>query len=819
MTVVLVTVTGVTVAAGGAGGDAVAAGGAGATGTVDTVGAAVSDVFSAAEMQEVHRWVTAEFRPGDAATVDALRAGAETVDILRPLGMDAQGLLVALLQPLWPVDDGESARLAARFGDSTVDLLQRAWQMRQLSALFEMRGGGKGGRGGSGGRGGPRGSGGSRGPRGQLNDENLRKMLIAFVDDIRVVLLELARHLVALRRAREAGAAEQTALGRLSMEVYAPLANRLGMRQFKWRMEDLALRFLRPAEYRDLAAKLAETRAAREQYIGEFTAAVRAALAAAGLDAEVYGRPKHLFGIWKKMRAKGLAFDDLRDIRALRIVVGGVADCYAALAAVHTRWSHLPADFSDYIATPKANGYRSIHTVVTGPRGLSVEVQIRTAEMHAFNELGVAAHWRYKEGARGDEHIDNKIKRLRQLLEWKDEVRGGAVGGVDAVAAGGLSGDDARDGGASGGDGETAAGDGDSAAGDGETAPADDRVYVFTPKGMVIDLPGGATPIDFAYAIHTQVGHRIRGALVDGKMAPLNRPLQTGQRVQIQTARAGHPSRDWLRKDLGYARSRRARNRIALWFKRADTAQHLADGRGMLERELTRLGLEDLSYDKIARAAHFNKADDLLAALGAGDFKLSRALSPFRPSRPARESRPAGRETPGPAESSAAAPRQAHAAQSAHRPTRGGDFSVSGVGNVLTRMANCCSPIPGDSIVGFITSGRGVSIHRRDCANLRGLDDARRARLVEVKWGQSELAAWPVELRIAAYQRAGLLHDITQLFQAEKVEVAKLLTQTDAENNATIRVKLEIPGLKKLGRITRRLQQIPDVQQVRRVVS
>ncbi|MDD9812594.1 MAG: HD domain-containing protein [Gammaproteobacteria bacterium] len=788
----------------GAAGGAVAAGGAGGT---------AAEEFSAAEMQEVHRWVTAEFRPGDAATVDALRAGAETVDILRPLGMDAQGLLVALLQPLWPVDEKERARIAARFGDSTVDLLQRAWQMRQLSALFEMRGG-KGGRGGSGGSRGP------RGPRGQLNDENLRKMLIAFVDDIRVVLLELARHLVALRRAREAGAAEQTALGRLSMEVYAPLANRLGMWQFKWRMEDLALRFLRPAEYRDLAAKLAETRAAREQYIGEFTAAVRAALAAAGIDGEVYGRPKHLFGIWKKMRAKGLAFDDLRDIRALRIVVGGVADCYAALAVVHTRWSHLPADFSDYIATPKANGYRSIHTVVTGPRGLSVEVQIRTLEMHAFNELGVAAHWRYKEGARGDEHIDNKIKRLRQLLEWKDEVRGGAAGGVEAVASDADSGDDARDGGDSVGDGEIAAGDGEIAAGDGETAagvpaPADDRVYVFTPKGMVVDLPGGATPIDFAYAIHTQVGHRIRGALVDGKMAPLNRPLQTGQRVQIQTARAGHPSRDWLRKDLGYARSRRARNRIALWFKRADTAQHLADGRGMLERELTRLGLEDLSYDKIARAAHFNKADDLLAALGAGDFKLSRALSPFRPSRLARESRPPGRETPGPAESSAAAPRQPRAA----KPARGGDFSVSGVGNVLTRMANCCSPIPGDSIVGFITSGRGVSIHRRDCANLRGLDDARRARLVEVKWGQSELAAWPVELRIAAYQRAGLLHDITQLFQAEKVEVAKLLTQTDAENNATIRVKLEIPGLKKLGRITRRLQQIPDVQQVKRVVA
>jgi len=340
--------------------------------------------------------------------------------------------------------------------------------------------------------------------------------------------------LAALRRAREGCAAEQESLGRLSLDIYAPLANRLGIWQLKWRLEDLALRFLRPVEYRELAAALAETRAEREAYIGAFTAAVRAKLASAGVDGEVYGRPKHLFGIWKKMRAKGLALADLRDLRALRIVVESVADCYAALAVVHTNWARLPAEFSDYIATPKANGYRSIHTVVTGPRGRTVEVQIRTAAMHAANELGVAAHWRYKEGVRGDEHIDNKIIRLRQLLAWKDEVRDGG----DALA----------------GDGESA-GDG-VRAGDGAAAGAtDDRVYVFTPKGMVIDLPAGATPIDFAYAIHTQVGHRARGALVDGKMSPLNRPLQTGQMVQIQTARAGRPSRDWLRKDLGYARS------------------------------------------------------------------------------------------------------------------------------------------------------------------------------------------------------------------------------------------------------------------------
>jgi len=289
---------------------------------------------------------------------------------------------------------------------------------------------------------------------------------------------------------------------------------------------------------------------------------------------------------------------------------------------------------------------------------------------------------------------------------------------------------------------------------------------------------------------------------VDGKMSPLNRPLKTGQQVQIQTARSGKPSRDWLRAELGYARSRRARNRIALWFKRADYDSHLADGRGMLERELTRLGLDDLRYDKIAAATHFNKVDDLLAAIGAGDFKLSKALAPFRPRAPA--------AVDAPAES---------AAKSRARPAKPGDFSVSGVGNVLTRLANCCSPIPGDAIVGFITSGRGVSIHRRDCRNVRGLDDARRARLVEVKWGQSDLAAWPVELRITAYDRAGLLPDITQTLQEEKAEVTKLLTQTDAENRATIRIQLAIGGLKKLTRLTRRLQQLPDVRQVKRVVG
>lgn len=715
---------------------------------------AADDLSESAVRQACH-WAASQCRPGAehaGGTEDALQAGREAVEILRPLGVDGQGLLVALLQPLLPVDEKERARIAERFGAATLELLQRTAQMRQLSALSRRRGAA------------------ARAGRGsRVDDENLRKMLIAMVDDLRVVLIELARHLVALRRARRAAAEQQAALGRITLEVYAPLANRLGIWKMKWQMEDLALRFLEPEEYRSLAAALDEKRAARERYIGEFTAVVSAALADSGIAGQVHGRPKHLFGIWKKMRQKGLAFENLQDIRALRIVVDSVADCYAALAVVHTRWRYLPGEFTDYIATPKANNYRSIHTVIIGPRDQTVEVQIRTGEMHRHSELGVAAHWRYKENVRGDESIDNKIVRLRQLLQWKEEMR-------DAGAW------------ADGGGGAPA-------------APGEDRVYVFTPKGMVIDLPGGSTPVDFAYAIHTQVGHRIRGALVNGKMAPLSQRLETGQQVHIQTTRGGRPSRDWLRKELGYVRTRRARNRIALWFKRADYAQHLAEGRALLERELSRLGLEDLSYDKIARATHFNKVDDLLAALGAGDFKLSRALAPFRrarqPGEPPRPPKPQG----------------------APRGARAGDFSVSGVGNLLTRMANCCSPIPGDPIVGFITVGRGVSIHRQDCANLQNLDAPRRERLIEVRWGKSDLASWPVELRISAYQRSGLLHDITQLFQDEKIAVLKLNTEAGRDNSATIQVTLEISGLKKLNRILRRLERIPNILQVGRAAS
>ncbi|MGR3913215.1 MAG: HD domain-containing protein, partial [Gammaproteobacteria bacterium] len=530
--------------------------------------AAAATVFA-----PICEWAEAHCRAGAA---QVMRDALDAAEMLREVEMDESGLAAALLQPLLPLAEKEESAIAARFGAAVLPLLRGAARMKQLSAL-------------SGGAGNP------------VNEENLRKMLIVMVDDVRVVLIELARHLSVLRGCKRADAQRQNAIGRATLDVYAPLAGRLGVRQWKWQMEDYALRFLEPGEYRGLAELLAETRLARENYIRAFTAALDGALRAAGINAEVQGRPKHLYSIWKKMRRKNMPFEQLHDLRAVRILAGGVADCYAALAAVHAHWPRMQREFDDYIATPKDNGYRSIHTVVTGPEKKRVEVQIRTHEMHRESELGVAAHWRYKENARADDGIDRKILRLRQLLEWQEELR-------DAGAL--------------------------------QPAPPGARVYVFTPKGTVIDLPEGATAIDFAYAVHTEVGHAIRGARVDGKIAPLGRKLQTGEQVQVQTAKGGRPSRDWLRAELQLVRTQRARGRIARWFKAADYAQHAADGRAILERELSRLGLKDLAYDKIARAAAMEKTDDLLAALGAGDVTPAKALAPFRRMPPARPAAP-----------------------------------------------------------------------------------------------------------------------------------------------------------------------------------
>jgi len=667
----------------------------------------------------------------------------ETVSILQGLGMDNEGCVAALLHTALDMDKPMEKVIAEIFGDKIFLLVQSVKKLQLLSSFSRHA---------------------DRSADPEANEDKLRKMLITMVDDVRVVLVKLADQLRLLRNARHQQRHAQQQLSQLTLDVFAPLANRLGIWQLKWEMEDFALRYQDPEVYRQLAAMLDEKRDAREHYIQVLLDILNSALADNHISAEVYGRPKHLYSIWKKMHQKGLAFENLWDIRAVRIVVDSIADCYSALGVVHTRWRHLPGEFSDYIATPKANGYRSIHTVVIGPEDKSVEVQIRTREMHQNNELGIAAHWRYKERKQQEDSIDNKILWLRQLLEWKQDM-------TDETLAEALM-----------------------------DSVESRRVYVFTPAGTVIDLPLGSTPIDFAYTIHSEVGHATRGARVNGKMVPLGYQLQTGDQVQIQTTKSGTPSRDWIRPELEYVKTQRARLRIQQWFKQKDYDQNLAEGRAMLERELNRLGLDDLSYERITDATPYVRADDLLAALGAGDYKLSRALQPYR-----RELE--RRSTP------------VIDSKKALAKPKAGSFKVDGVGNLFTTMARCCQPVPGDQIVGYITTGRGVTIHHQECKNIQGLSAEKQNRLIEVEWGLHESATYPVEVLVSAFHRSGILHDITQVLKDARLELSKVNMETDDENIAKVQLRLEVSGLKSLSKTLAQLSKIQNVLDVKRITN
>jgi GTP pyrophosphokinase len=668
-------------------------------------------------------------------------SGLATVEILVSLGMDEVGCVAALLHCAAGSGQLDECHLEEYCHQDAVQLYQGVARLARLSSFSRPE---------------------EQATGRENNEDNLRKMLITMVDDVRVVMIKLADQLRSMRDARTATAEEQQALSRSTLDIYAPLANRLGIWQLKWELEDLSLRYSEPDIYRHLASLLDGKRGDRERYIDGLRDKLGQALGKAGIDAAVHGRPKHLYSIWKKMQAKGLAFENLWDIRAVRIVVESISDCYSALGVVHTLWHPLPGEFDDYIATPKPNGYRSIHTVVIGPGDKSVEVQIRTREMHQENELGVAAHWRYKENRRQDDSIDHKVVWLRQLLEWKQELE-----------------------------------ESESVAEALQVSVESRRVYVFTPLGTVVDLPEGATPIDFAYAIHSEVGHAARGARVNGRMVPLGYRLQTGDQVQIQTQKGGTPSRDWLRPELEYIRTQRARARIQQWFKQKDHDHHIAEGRALLEKELGRLGLEDLGYDRIVAQTPYGRADDLLAALGAGDYKLSRALLPFR------------REI----ERRAEPVLQTRRRQKSEAP---GSFRVNGVGNLFTTMGRCCHPVPGEPIVGYITSGRGVTIHNQNCSNVMSLPEDRRNRLIDVEWGREDSAAYPVEVDISAYHRGGILNDITQVIRDAGIEVTKVNMETDDENIVHLNLQLEVAGLKTLSRTLSQLSRVQNVLDVRR---
>ncbi len=695
---------------------------------------------------------------------EGIESGVQMVGVLQNLEMDAVGLMAGLLQGFMPLSDLESEHIETNFGADVIKLYRSINRMRQLSDLLSV--------------GDPDRS------RVETDEENLRKMLIAMVDDVRVVQICLANQLILLRASKSKTVEFQKFQARLTQDVYAPLANRLGIGQLKWELEDLAFRYLHPDTYHALASALQEKRPAREQYIARLVSEIQTHLKDATINAEVQGRPKHIHSIWKKMQRKDLEFEQLWDLRGVRILVHNVEQCYSALSAIHSAWKHVPNEFSDYIAMPKINGYQSIHSVIVGPENKKVEVQIRTYSMHEESELGGAAHWRYKEKLGQDNGIDAKVVWLRQLLDWKNEVMGSAA--TEKQARDGAD----------------------------DTGPKDsrhkERIYVFTPKGTIVDLPVGSTPIDFAYAIHSEVGHRTRGAKVNGKMVPLNYPLQTAEQVYIQTVKTGGPSRDWLRNDHGdgqrnvqtsSVQTNRARSRILQWFKHADYDQNVSEGRGMLERELHRLDLEDLSYEKINQHTHFHKIDDLLAAIGARDFKLSKALYPFKTIfRPTLDN-------------------ELEAITKSRQPTKKQNqdsLSVQGVGNLLTRIAKCCQPVPGDEIIGFISSGRGVSIHRINCNNILHIDENLTNRLVEVDWGQQSQSSYRLGLWVTAYHRSGLLHEIIEMLKAANVDVLKVNMETDQEHVTRLQFSLEISAALRPEQLISRLSSIQNVFEVRR---
>jgi len=592
--------------------------------------------------------------------------------------------------------------------------------------------------------------------------ESLRKMLLAVVSDVRLVLVRIAEQLYRLRAAKNATPDQQRAIAIETREIYAALANRLGVWQLKWELEDLSFRYLDPDSYKEIAAALKEKRVERLEFIDAVKSALQAELDKQGVKAEISGRPKHIYSIWRKMQRKDRGLDSLYDIRAMRILVDDVKDCYAALGAVHNLWSYLPGEFDDYIANPKDNDYQSLHTAVVGPEGKTVEIQIRSHDMHRQAELGVAAHWRYKEGRASPAAFDQKIRFLRQLLEPGGD-------GEDLLAQ-------IRD------------------------DVFEDRVYGVSPKGDVVELPAGATPLDFAYHVHTQVGHRCRGAKVNGRIVPLSYTVQNGDKIEIITGNKPQPSRDWLSPKLGYLAGARSRAKVRNWFRHQDRDQHHRQGREMIDRELSRLNERDVATDDIARQLKHKNTDSLCVALGAGDLtsaSIATALQHLR-----------GTELPDKIRRRRTAKR---------KTTQTGGIAVSGVGDLMCNFARCCRPVPPEAIGGYITQGRGVTIHRQDCGNFLGLNQRHAERIIEVDWGQSDTATYPVDLTLRAHDRTGLLRDISTVLADEKASVMDLSSHTDKKSMQTIMdIKVEIKDLPTLSTAITRLEQLPNVIAVKR---
>jgi GTP pyrophosphokinase len=679
---------------------------------------------------------------GDAYLTHCL-AVAEIVD---HLNLDDESVVAALLHDVVEDTSVTLEIIETEFGESVARLVNGVTKMGHIGEL--------------------RASHEAAASRDSQHSESVRKLLLAMAEDVRVVLIKLSDRLHNMRTLRYLDEARRRRIARETLEIYAPLANRLGIWQVKWELEDLALRYLDPDAYHRIASLLDGRRIDRERHIELVKQQLREAFDQIGVRAEISGRPKHIYSIWRKMRRKNVDFHEIFDVQAVRVLVRKTADCYAVLGVVHGLWHHVPHEFDDYIANPKANNYRSLHTAVIGPEGKAVEVQIRTREMHEHAELGIAAHWRYKEGGRYDAGFEQKIAWLRQVLEWKDEEPS-ADEFIDRF----------------------------------KSESVEERVYVLTPQGNVVDMPAGATALDFAYHIHTDVGHRCRGVKVNGRIVPLSFELSTGQQVEVLTAREAAPSRDWLNQHLGYLKTSRARAKVRQWFKHQDRGITIAAGRHALERELHRLGISNVNLEQVAAKLNFGDVDSMLAALGRGDIQtgqvVSGVLSERTPEEPDTLAVPASRRAPVVGDSR--------------------DFSILGVGNLLTKSALCCRPVPNDPIIGYITRGRGVTIHRQDCVNVLRLKEGDRDRLIDVEWGALPDRVFPVEIQLLAYDRPGLLRDVSALLANDKVNVTAIHTSTDTkEMIARMNAEIEVTDIGQLSRILVRLGQLPNIVEVRR---
>lgn len=674
--------------------------------------------------------------------LSCLKQGLSIADVLADLEVDQETIAAGIVYSSVLYGELALEDVEEQLGTSIAKMVQGIEKMNAISNLQPL----------------------NKYPQNKHQVDNIRKMLLAMVDDVRVVLIKLAERLCVLRTCSHLPEVVRHQISNEAMEIYAPLANRLGIGAIKWEMEDLAFRHLYPKDYKAIAAGLKSKRLQRDHFVNLIVEQLNANIKELGIKHfAVYGRSKHIHSIYRKMQRKNVLLDEIYDATAVRILVDNKEQCYQVLSLVHSSWQQIPQEFDDYIVKPKENGYQSLHTAVVGPEDKIFEVQIRTFDMHAQAEMGVAAHWKYKEGAsEKKESHERKIDWLREVLAWHKEMANKQ--GVSAAM---------------------------------ETQFLEDRVYVFTPNGDILDFPQGVTPLDFAYHVHSDLGHRCRGAKVQDKIVPLTYELKTGDRVEILTGKDSRPSRDWVNPHLNYLKTSRAKAKVLHWFKMQNYDKNRAEGQEIIDKELKTLGIKSENLQEVLKSLNFKKLDDLYASIGRGDIKIGQVLSRLSPVDVTKESVvPIVKREP---------------------EVSGADLKIEGVGNLLTHMARCCQPLPGDMVIGYITLGRGVTVHRKDCPNIHHSSEKQRQRFVEVNWGNVTKEKYVVELLIKAFDRTGLLKDITALFANEKAQVYSLNTDyNQKENMAYVNVAVEIDNLNSLSHLINKIGQIPNVIEARR---